>query len=348
MKLVHIRFSGKVRSGVMHANPNIWKALGEANQRNVINILADMPGHDPQIDGRSMAFPLDRPVYVDGDRIQSLRIKGFDPVIGEDGQIMEHRGDGYVKNLIHIDETGALAISINLKGMPERAALAAYAKDEFDVAMDAGIDVCDWAVAYGKYDGFSYQYDQAQHGLGFSIFGYEGKQDLRLALKTLLSYPPERSMDYSMLGRVIRTFHEKYVHQYLSRGNIGVIMGQDGEAARVVIRDLETAVLLSSFSPLQRYGYLLMDILRVIHHAIRCPEYGSTESPLWQYFMQSYLEPNCLVLGEEINPSSADMNSLCQDIFLRKREFNLIERVRLGKSDFSKMLDQELARRAGI
>jgi hypothetical protein len=242
----------------------------------LVGLIAENKGESLPSEGRNRFFPLDSAIQTKDGTIRTFRIKAGFPA----EPLKPYRGPGYVQYPIRVDKNGFIFQGEEAQVNPEGAAQAQVAKWEFKVACDLGPQVTDHAVGFGQFSDLRY----FNTPLGFTIFGQESAQDLRLRDNFIDPYTDalrvkrELNIDVKGItplaplvlrfGQSLRTFHRQYIHVYPHFRNVGVIpesfsSGQP-VGQKVVIRDLETSIALSALNPKQRFTYFAIDLLKIL------------------------------------------------------------------------------------
>src|SRR3989339_990328 len=178
MKLITIRFRGE-HSGKLHLNPKLWDRLGESDRRHVMQMVRGEVGYRSRrgTAGRNHLLPLVSPLKIGRSEVTAIRAKGLAPNLSKNGEVRLHRGQGYVKNPLHINEEGRISFEDSALGQPEMGAFLEEAEKEFRVALALGPAITDHALGYGAFDRLNFQ----RQRLGFSLFGQAHPYDLRLS-----------------------------------------------------------------------------------------------------------------------------------------------------------------------
>ncbi len=276
MRMAHLEFRGR-HQAVAHFNQVLWRRVGDVDRRRIQQVITDTRYGAKELDGRSLVHVLEEPIPFRRSAILSLRFKGIAPDLKRDGAIPEHRGGGYVAHPTLVREDGTAYPKASNRGSPEGGIRARNAQEEFANAVAVGRDLTDIAFGHGTYPELQY------HGenLGFVIYGMETEADLRFWRDFVrpridnLKYgypcgPYSIMIDTKLIaltklfGEAFAKFHgQGLIHRFPHLGNIGVIQ-KDETPIQVKIRDLTDCLKVSDLTPAQAYGYLALDLARVM------------------------------------------------------------------------------------
>ena len=305
MQLIKLGFTG-TKSGSLQLNPRIWGKVSQADQAGLLKSIADNhPVSKPS--GRNLLYVLDQPITTQGQPILALRVKGCCPEINTDGEILLHRGSGYVRHPLEINAQGELFFGEATIGQPIMGAFAATAKHEFLVARRLGPRLTDHAVGFGTFD----QLVCDNEALGLTIFGQTQTKDIRYKQEDSTIHR-DLSQVYQ-LGEKLASFHNYFIHRYPHLGNIGVLT--NGQKAEIILRDLETCLSVSALTAPQRFGYLFLDIFKVIY------EFDS-----FCRFEVDPPEPNAFLKGYFKVKLPFQFEEICSFIFDFKGKLDMIKR----------------------
>ncbi len=231
------------------------------------------------IRGRSTDFLLSKTFKHDGEEIVRLRCKGISPRLNSDMVLMPHLGRGCVQYPMEISAGGEAYLDIPTFA-PEGACGERDLLREIAAAKRLGFRLTDAVICYGYYRGLRFG-AQSEEKIGFIIYGSRVRNEMRVfsgylqtSIRCLRWGISEEDRSGTLaaifegMGRAIFSMHQRgLVHKYPHLENFSVLYNH---GHRVLICDLETAEELSSMTPEQRFGYVLLDLGKIARDIAVC------------------------------------------------------------------------------
>ncbi len=344
MELHKVGFSGR-RRGEAFFDRSVWFKLQFSERGKLLILLSN---NQQNHWGRNVYLKLNSPIETERGKIAALRLKGSAPLLPP----KEHDGEGYVPCPLEVSRDGRILPWPSEGAQPEGGAFSDSAENEFRVARDLGPPITDHAVAYGVFSGLEFHHEK----MGFVILGQEAAEDKRLrrdcilAHDTALRLGPKVKMEglvdleplAGSLGKVLSEFHKKYSHGYPHFNNIGIIP----DRSRVVIRDLESCAPLWENNQQQRFGYLGIDLLKILAGLWEVKtHFDGTEYPLGDplgSFLHSYFNaspPRAALEEEKIGHFFETVSFLLSQ---RTTSFSLEKFLSANPSAFAGFLHERL------
>ncbi|MFH1460583.1 MAG: hypothetical protein ABIG64_09495 [Candidatus Omnitrophota bacterium] len=204
-------------------------------------------------DIRSGVITLESPIIYNRLEIKALRLKGIYPQV-ENNQVLEYlKGKGKTPGVPTSDEYGRI---INDGPATTSYGTTSYEDAKAELMFDqkllqAGISV-DMPLAEGYYNKITFNNQR----VGFSIFGMEDEQDIRLKHSRDTKYLKQMAV-------LLRAMHDAgFAHRFPYFGNFGLVRTKQGE--KLVIRDLECMIELNKINSSPIITYRWLDIQRIL------------------------------------------------------------------------------------